>query len=121
MKLNKLTKNLQPALVMTAGAIGSGYLTKVIPFGSDRVKDGICAVLGLAMSGSKGMVGNLGTGVFIGSAARLAKGFGIGGGDMINGIDDARFINGIDDLTAGGQVLGVPGDNFAYNENDSYA
>jgi len=119
MKLNKLTKNLQPALVMTAGAIGSGYLTKVIPFGSDRVKDGVCAALGLVLSGQKGMMGQLGTGVLIGSAARLAKGFGIGGGDFIGGIDDATFINGIDDLTAGGNIMGMdnPGDNFNYNNS----
>jgi len=118
MKLGKITKNLQPTLVRAGGAIAGSYVQKVIPFGSEKVKAGAVLVAGLLLAGSgKGMAAQLGEGMAIGGALSLAKGFGIGGGDFINGIEDVRFIAGIDDLNQGG-TIGQPGDNFNYN--DSY-
>lgn len=116
MKLKSITKNAQPVLMMGAGAIGASYLTKLIPFGNDKVKAGITVLAGLALSGTKGALGQIGTGVAVGGIQKLAGSFGIGGGDFINGIEDARFINGVEDLTAGGTIAG----DFDYNQNDSY-
>jgi len=115
MKLGKITKNLQPTLVKAGGAIAGGMVQKLIPFGSDRVKSGVVLLGGLFLSGSKGVMGQLGEGMAIGGALKLANSFGIGGGDMIGAIDDARFIGAIDDLPAGGNIMGTD-----YNVNDSY-
>lgn len=120
MKLGKITKNLQPTLVKAGGAIAGGMAKKIIPFGSDRVKDGVLLLAGLMLSGSKGVMGQLGEGVAIGRAMSLAQGFGIGGGDFIGGIADSNFINGLENLYAGGTVAGVPGDNFNYNNSYTY-
>lgn len=117
MKLGKITKNLQPTLVKAGGAIVGSMAAKLIPFGNDKVKSGVVLLGGLLLSGSKGIVGQLGEGMAIGGALNLAKSFGIGGGDMIGTIDDARFIGAIDDLPAGGNIMGL----VDYNANDSYA
>lgn len=115
MKIKSITKNLQPVLVMGAGAVGASYASKLIPFGNDKIKSGLTLLVGLALSGQKGAVGQFGTGMAVGGVQKLAGSFGIGGGDFINGIEDARFINGIEDLTAGGTI-----GEFNYNQNDSY-
>jgi hypothetical protein len=116
MKLGKITKNLQPTLVMAAGAIAGNYVQKMVPVGNDKVKAGAVLVAGLLLAGGKGMMGNLGSGIAIAGALNLAKSFGIGGGDFINGIEDARFINGFENLYSGEVLNGVTD----YNYNDSY-
>lgn len=116
MKLGKITKNLQPTLVMAAGAIAGNYAQKMIPLGNEKLKSGAVLIGGLLLAGGKGMMGNLGSGIAIAGALNLAKSFGIGGGDFINGIEDARFINGFESLYAGETLNGMS----EYNYNDSY-
>lgn len=116
MKLNKITKNLQPTLVKAAGAVAGSYASKLIPFGSDRVNAGVVLAAGLFLGSGKGVMAQVGEGMAIGGALKLAKSFGIGGGDMITGIEDQRFISGVDDLFSGGTILGVSGDDpYSYD------
>ena len=107
MKLNKITKNLQPTLVRAGGAIAGGMVQKLIPFGNDKVKAGVVLAGGLLLSSGKGVMSQLGEGMAIGAALNIARSFGIGeiaGGDFIGGGD---FINGLMDLPGGGNIMGT--------------
>ena len=108
MKLNKITKNLQPTLVRTGGAIAGSMAQKLIPFGNDKVKAAVVLAGGLLLSTGKGVLAQLGEGMAIAGGLNIAKSFGIGGGDMINGGD---FIQGLNDLPGGGNIMGASFDD----------
>jgi len=107
MKLGKITKQITPTLVKAGGAIAGSYVTKLIPFGNEKVKSGVVMLAGLFMAGGKGITAQLGEGMAIGGALKLAQNFGIGGGEFITGMEDEVFINGIDDLYTGGNIMGA--------------
>ena len=76
--LKNIGKNLPGALALGAGAIAGGYVSKLLPIGNDKIKAAAPVVVGLLLSGQKGMVAKLGEGMIAGGFANLAKSFGIG-------------------------------------------
>lgn len=80
--LKNITKNLQPAIGLTLGSVGSGMVSKFIPFGDDRTKNALTLLAGLVLMGSgKGkdkLMGSVGAGIVAGAGSRLAAGFGLG-------------------------------------------
>lgn len=89
-KLGLIKKQVQPVLAMTAGAIGAGYVKKLLPIGNETLKSLAPAVLGLVLSTQKGMLGDVGRGMTVGGLKDLASSKGIGATDtfFIGGIDD---------------------------------
>lgn len=108
--IKKITKNLQPALGITAGAVGAGILSKHIPVYDERVKAAILLVAGLALKGSgkaKGIVSNIGDGVIAGAGLKLVQsvmpglaGIGVADAqfDVISGPWAKEVISGGEDL-----------------------
>jgi hypothetical protein len=80
MKLN-LKKQLPDVAGLALGGIGTGYLNKVVPIANPKIKAAIPLVVGLLLSGQKGIAGNVGKGMIAVGAANLAANFGIGAVD----------------------------------------
>lgn len=78
MKLN-LKKQAPEVLGLTVGGIGASYVTKLIPLGNDRIKAAAPILVGLLLSGQKGILSAVGKGMIAAGGSNLARTFGIGG------------------------------------------
>lgn len=94
-------KNVQPIVVMGVGAIVGGIVTSKIPVGNDKVKTAIVAGVGIMLSGQKGFLGQIGSGMAVGAIKDLGKAFGIGNAGYLAGTDDAGYIGETEDVADG--------------------
>ena len=88
---------------LTAGAVGAGYLQRVIPVDNAKIKSAVPILVGAFLSGKKGIIGEIGAGMIAKGGSDLVASFGIGGDytflaqpgqeNIINGI----ALNGTDD------------------------
>lgn len=67
-----------PTVGIAAGAIASGYVTKLLPVQNDKIKAAAPLAVGFLLLGKKGILGDLGAGMIAGGAISLAQSFGIG-------------------------------------------
>jgi hypothetical protein len=99
MKLN-IKKQAPEILGLAVGGIGAGYVTKLVPVGNEKIKAAAPLLIGVLLSGQKGILGSVGKGMIAAGGANLAKTFGIGGVDtttLIGEIDEFE-IEGMDDV-----------------------
>lgn len=98
MKLN-IKKQMPEVFGLSVGAIGSGYVTKLLPIGNEKIKAAAPLLLGIFLSQQKGIIGHAGKGMIAAGAANLAKSFGIGavGPNVLIGEIDEFTVNGIED------------------------
>jgi hypothetical protein len=78
MKLN-IKKQAPEVVGLAVGGIGAGYVTKLIPLGNDKLKAAVPLLVGIFLSGQKGIIGSVGKGMIAAGGANLARTFGIGG------------------------------------------
>lgn len=102
MKLN-IKKELPNVAGLAIGGIATGYVNKFVPISNPKIKAAVPMVLGLLLSGQKGIAGNIGKGMIATGAANLAAGFGIGAVDStVIGEVTMEDIEGIDSTMIGG-------------------
>ena len=77
--LKNIKKQAPEILGLTVGGIGAGYVTKFVPIGNDRLKAAAPLLVGILLSGQKGILASVGKGMIAAGGANLAKTFGIGG------------------------------------------
>lgn len=63
MNFKNITKQVAPVAGIAAGMVAAKKGASLIPVGNDLVKGGLVTVLGLVLTGQKGMVGNVGLGM----------------------------------------------------------
>lgn len=112
-----LKKQIMPAIGIAAGAVGGGFVTKFIPVQNDKIKAAAPLVLGLLLSGKKGIIGDVGRGMIASGAITLAQSFGIGAIDYpVMDLDevDTLDIEGVeaDDTIHGADDESMPGDEL---------
>ena len=98
MKFN-IKKQAPEVVGLAVGGIGAGYVTKFVPVGNEKIKAAAPLLIGVLLSGQKGILGSIGKGMIAAGGANLAKTFGIGGVDtttLIGEIDEFE-IEGMDD------------------------
>lgn len=98
MKLN-LKKQAPEVLGLAVGGIGAGYVGKFLPIGNEKIKAAAPLILGVLLSGQKGILSAVGKGMIAAGGANLARTFGIGGTNaptLIGEIEDFE-VSGIDD------------------------
>jgi hypothetical protein len=99
MKLGNIKKQLPEVAGLAIGGIATGYLDKLIPIQNDKIKAAAPLIVGVLLSGQKGMTGNIGKGMIAVGATKLASSFGIGAvdetiiGDVVVDVDD---LSGVD-------------------------
>lgn len=76
--IKNVTKNLVPVLATGAGAVGANFLASKLPIADEKIQAGVLVLAGLLLSGKKGIVGSLATGIAVGGVVKLATSFGLG-------------------------------------------
>lgn len=80
---------------ISAGSIGAGYLTSVVPIQNDKIKAALPLVAGFFLLGKKGIIGDVGAGMVAAGAQNLAKSFGIGAIETpVQGDDEVTYLEG---------------------------
>jgi hypothetical protein len=77
--LKNIKKQAPEIIGLAVGGIGAGYVTKFVPVGNDRIKAAAPLLVGILLSGQKGILSSIGKGMIAAGGANLAKTFGIGG------------------------------------------
>lgn len=104
MKIGNIKKQLPEIAGLAIGGVATGYLDKVIPVQNDKIKAAAPLIVGVLLSGQKGMAGNIGKGMIAVGATKLAASFGIGAVDdtIIGEVEvDIDDMNGVDDTMIG--------------------
>jgi hypothetical protein len=85
MNLKNITKQITPVAGIAAGMIAAKKGASLIPVGNDLVKGGLVTVLGLVLTGQKGMVSSIGLGMAAQGILSLVGNFvpGITGMDTV--------------------------------------
>lgn len=110
MKLN-IKKMLPEIAGLGIGGIATGYVNKFVPISNPKIKAAVPLLLGVVLSGQKGIASNIGKGMIAAGAANLAAGFGIGAVDAtVIGEVEVEALDGVDST-----MLGATGD-----ENENY-
>ena len=86
--IKNLKKNVMPAVGLTVGAVGAGFVSKYVPIGNDKIKAAAPMLVGLFLMGKKGIIGDIGAGMIAGGGLKLAQSFGIGAMDEVVDLED---------------------------------
>lgn len=76
MKFGNLKNGLKSAAPIAAGVIGSNLIAnKLTMISNPKLRAGALVLIGALLSGKKGVVGGLGTGIMVGGVVKLAGSF----------------------------------------------
>jgi len=104
----KFTEAAQQVAGLGAGAVLSNKLASFVPVENTKIQAAAPIVLGVILSGKKGILGHVGAGMVAGGASQLATEFGITGliPERLAGVgtvtvDDAYYSPTVEDRMAG--------------------
>ncbi len=123
MKLSagNLTKGIKGAAPIAAGVIGANLISnKLTMISNPKLRAGALVLIGALLSGRKGMVGGLGTGIMVGGVVKLAGAFVPGIAAIADGDEgvfeeiSANVLNdNVTDPMNGGSVLNGINGNYS--------